>query len=245
MRKPGVTVALEQTERFLCALEGAVDANGIASLVSTTMSRFGVTSTLTGVVSASTAGPPQVLFQNYPDEWVQRYIAQDYLSSDPVVLRAKASPTSFGWGEATRFMRSNRQARQIMGDARAFQLDDGYSTSLVNLDGAHIVCSVAGSQLDGDDPQLQQMLPMVAGAAVTHALRLRRQSTAVAGVHLSPREAEALRWVSEGKSDWEIGVLMRISEHGVDKHLRSVFVKLKAVSRAHAVAEALRRGVLR
>ena len=37
---------------------------------------------------------------------------------------------------------------------------------------------------------------------------------------------------------------MRISEHGVDKHLRAVRRKLGVSTRAHAVAEALRRRLI-
>ncbi|MFC6050645.1 response regulator transcription factor, partial [Methylobacterium hispanicum] len=63
-------------------------------------------------------------------------------------------------------------------------------------------------------------------------------------VRLTPREREALQWAAAGKSEWEIGTLMAISEHGAEKHLRSVHRKLGAGSRTHAVAEALRRGLI-
>jgi hypothetical protein len=44
------------------------------------------------------------------------------------------------------------------------------------------------------------------------------------------------------RPDWEIGEIMSISEHGTDKHLRSVRSKLGAMNRTQAVAEAIRRG---
>jgi Bacterial regulatory proteins, luxR family len=40
---------------------------------------------------------------------------------------------------------------------------------------------------------------------------------------------------SEGKDDWEIGEVMSISEHGADKHMRSVRVKLGVINRTQAV----------
>ena len=49
---------------------------------------------------------------------------------------------------------------------------------------------------------------------------------------------------AEGKTDWEIGELMGISRHGADFHLRSARVKLGCVTRAQAVAEGFRRGLI-
>ena len=61
---------------------------------------------------------------------------------------------------------------------------------------------------------------------------------------LSAREREALQWAAEGKGDWEIGEVMNISEHGADKHMRSIRVKLGVINRTQAVAEAIRRGLI-
>ncbi|MGH6842488.1 MAG: response regulator transcription factor, partial [Methylocella sp.] len=63
-------------------------------------------------------------------------------------------------------------------------------------------------------------------------------------ITLSPREREALQWAAEGKGDWEIGEVMNISEHGADKHLRSIRAKLGAINRTQAVAEGIRRGLI-
>ncbi len=63
-------------------------------------------------------------------------------------------------------------------------------------------------------------------------------------MRLSAREREALQWAAEGKNDWEIGEVMNISEHGADKHMRSIRAKLGAINRTQAVAEAIRRGLI-
>jgi len=53
-----------------------------------------------------------------------------------------------------------------------------------------------------------------------------------------------LRWAAEGKTDWEIGVILHVSEHTADKMLRLVRGKLAASTRAHAVAKAIRLGII-
>lgn len=55
-------------------------------------------------------------------------------------------------------------------------------------------------------------------------------------VHLTAREREALTWVSEGKSDWEIAVILGLSDTTVRFHVDNARKKLGAVNRAQAVA---------
>ncbi len=67
-----------------------------------------------------------------------------------------------------------------------------------------------------------------------------RESAPPAAAALSPREREVLHWVGEGKTNHEIGVILGISARTVQTHLEHVFAKLHVVSRAQAVAEALK-----
>lgn len=61
---------------------------------------------------------------------------------------------------------------------------------------------------------------------------------------LTPREKECLQWAAFGKSEWEVSQILGISEHTAEKHLLNAKTKLGASNRVHAVAEAIRCGVL-
>lgn len=54
---------------------------------------------------------------------------------------------------------------------------------------------------------------------------------------MSDRELEILRWVTSGKSNYEIGVILGISPNTVKNHLKRIFGKLDVTSRAQAVAK--------
>lgn len=56
---------------------------------------------------------------------------------------------------------------------------------------------------------------------------------------LTPKEAEALLWVAQGKSNHDVGEIMGISEGTVRKHLEHVFEKLGVESRGAATLLAL------
>ncbi|MFC5584726.1 LuxR C-terminal-related transcriptional regulator [Nitratireductor kimnyeongensis] len=61
---------------------------------------------------------------------------------------------------------------------------------------------------------------------------------------LTPREKECLQWAAFGKSEWEVSQILGISEHTAEKHLLNAKTKLGASNRVHAVAEAIRCGIL-
>lgn len=54
--------------------------------------------------------------------------------------------------------------------------------------------------------------------------------------HLTVRERDVLTWVAEGKSDWEIAVILGVSEPTVRFHLDNARRKLGAVNRVQAAA---------
>lgn len=56
---------------------------------------------------------------------------------------------------------------------------------------------------------------------------------------LTPRELDVLRWVVKGKTNQEIGMELGISQKTVEKHLESVFAKLKVTSRVEAAVLAV------
>jgi DNA-binding NarL/FixJ family response regulator len=61
---------------------------------------------------------------------------------------------------------------------------------------------------------------------------------------LSEDDRQILRLAGEGATNREIGLSMNRSEVAIKKRLQAIFAKLGAVDRAHAVAEAIRRGLI-
>ncbi len=58
---------------------------------------------------------------------------------------------------------------------------------------------------------------------------------------LTSREAEILMWISRGKTNKEIGLILGGSPRTVNKHLEHIFEKLGVVTRAAAVSIAMQR----
>ena len=61
---------------------------------------------------------------------------------------------------------------------------------------------------------------------------------------LTTRELEMLQLISEGLTNREIGRRLLLSEETVKVHMRHLYGRLQARSRAHAVAIGFRRGII-
>jgi DNA-binding NarL/FixJ family response regulator len=61
---------------------------------------------------------------------------------------------------------------------------------------------------------------------------------------LSAREMDVLRLVAMGSSNKRVGQLLNVTEDTVKAHMKGILAKLGASDRAHAVAIALRRGII-
>ena len=72
-----------------------------------------------------------------------------------------------------------------------------------------------------------------------------RLATRLGAPELTPREKDVLRLLVGGKSNKEIGNVLRVAEGTVKAHVSRIFGKLAVTARTEAVAEAVRRGLVR
>lgn len=112
-----------------------------------------------------------------------------------------------------------------------------------------------GMNLGADDYLVKPIEPAELLTAVKARLRRRQQSgsgrsSTVADatpealattLGLTPREAELLSWVVQGKTNPEIGIILGIQLTTVKKHLESIFAKLGVENRTAAVTLALEK----
>jgi transcriptional regulator EpsA len=104
-----------------------------------------------------------------------------------------------------------------------------------------------GRALEQEAYLLQLVLPALlvawTRARSDGAIAPGERSPAEAGV-LTLREQEILRWIYLGKSNFEVGAILRISPLTVKNHVQKILRKLNVVNRTQAVGKALETRVL-
>ena len=72
---------------------------------------------------------------------------------------------------------------------------------------------------------------------------LGEEGTAPAGVHLTPRELDVMRWLARGATNAEIAEALVVSPHTVANHLKRIRAKTGSENRTAAAAYAIRLGL--
>ena len=90
----------------------------------------------------------------------------------------------------------------------------------------------------------QEKLEQLPLAAIATVLLLRQgslvQPDLLQTLGITRREAEVLTWVSEGKTNKDIGAILRISPRTVQKHLEHVYQKFGVETRTAAANKGIR-----
>jgi len=63
-------------------------------------------------------------------------------------------------------------------------------------------------------------------------------------IQLSGRERDCLIWTAQGKSSWDIGMILNISGNTVNYHVKNAMRKLGTTSRTVAVVKAIRLNLI-
>lgn len=191
-----------------------------------------------------TTQPPAVLL-NYPAEWQARYFHRQYHLSDPVVTVTPVAARPFSWHELLAGTMLSPLQRRIFDEARAYGLNAGFSVPLHGPQGRVAVMSFASRRSDIDTRSPLGHFNML--TAQFHLAYLALTGSPLnrpADCILSSRERDCLGWSAQGKSSWDIGVILGISPNTVSFHLKNAMRKLQAGSRTVAVVKAIKLGLI-
>lgn len=174
----------------------------------------------------------------YPASWIDLYQSKSFVSVDPVMRHAIDNGGVFPWKKAL-LSSEGRKTEKFMEAAADYGLRGGTASGYRRDRAAStIVCSFAKNkdeEIGGFDYALQTLIPIFY-ANIGHG--------PLAKPRLSAKELEVLKWAGQGKTVWEISMIITSSTATVKFHLQNVYRKLGVSTRAQAVAAALKHGLI-
>jgi DNA-binding CsgD family transcriptional regulator len=187
-----------------------------------------------------------IILNRYPDHWTSHYLSNNYIAIDPIFSRVRQQWNPVVWdGVGNRGL--SRNEKRMMNEASESGLRNGVSLPLLGPEGDNFVLSVSSDR--GGAASIAHHLPYLRLMAAqflfvfTDLWRAKHQAEWVIP-QLTKRERECLQWAAHGKSAWEIGIILHISEATVRFHLSNAFVKLGAQNRINAIVRAVRWGIV-
>ncbi len=188
-----------------------------------------------------------ITVNNTPEAFTEAFKNAEFRGSDPVAQHCKKQSVPIIWGQET-------YVAAGLGERWESQASYGYHTGIALAlhlpEGRHFFFGVNRDQpLPAAPAELTRLvanLQLFAVHAQDAALRIFLPAPADPNVpSLSPRELEVLRWTMEGKTAWEAGVVLGISERTVVLHVQNAMRKLDSVNKHQAVLKAIRLGLIK
>jgi DNA-binding CsgD family transcriptional regulator len=218
------------------ALEHAAAAAGFDYVA------YGALSNCARLIARAATAPAVAL--NYPRDWQEHYFHQGYQNIDPVVTRTCVIHRPYTWHGLRASEPLSSAESRIFDEAASAGLRCGASVPLHGLNGSVAVLSFAAKHAGvADYRSLPHLNAIAAQFHVAHNALLARGYETQTPV-LTPRERECLAWAAQGKSSWDIGMLLSVSESTVNFHIKNALHKLDTSSRIVAVVKAIRLGLI-
>ena len=205
------------------------------------------TVTATVVVDHFLGDAEFITVDNTPQAYVESFHLPEKGRRDPVSQHCKRQSVPIIWDQET-YVRDGQG--ELWEEQARFGYRNGIALALHMPDGRHFMLGVDRDRPVPPDPveitRVVAELQLFAVFAHESALRiLLPQPSEASTPSLTPRELEALRWTMEGKTAWEVGALLGISERTAVLHVNNAMHKLGCVNKHQAVLKALRLGLIR
>jgi len=176
----------------------------------------------------------------YSPKWLARYTSANYVSIDPIVRLGMQRVSPLDWQEIDR---SQRHLQDFFDDAsQAGLAPNGMTIPVRGIHGETALFSVNAEIQDRNWPAYRKtyMRDFQVIACSFHEHVLRREKILPPTIELSPRQLEVLKWAALGKTEWEVGAIMRLSTRTVKYHMAGAFARLGTPNKVSAVARAVR-----
>lgn len=185
----------------------------------------------------------RVMARSWHPQWAATYESENMTEADPVRRELWRALNPFLWSEVRYNRQRESRAKSIMHRATDFRMNEGLCVPI-----HHGRSPIAGINISGEKPDLgpgvKAALHIMSLFSYNRFRAVAKPTSCQSGNLLTKRECEVLQWVSAGKSDWDIGAILNISERTSRAHVTNAARKLNAANRAAAVAEAFRVGAI-
>lgn len=182
-----------------------------------------------------------------PEDWVDHYLAHDYGDLDPTFPSAMTHLLPFRWRDIARRNDLTGGQRKVLEEAQDFGVAFGATVPIHGPDSGlstlNVVCA-GERQFEEAFQQSYRDLVWVAMNAHEAFLALAEDVDEPGRVRLTDRERDCLLWTARGKTAWEVGQILAISEETVLFHLKNATRKLGVFSKHHAVVKAIVQGYI-
>jgi DNA-binding CsgD family transcriptional regulator len=187
----------------------------------------------------------KLLNVNYPADYLAELAKRELTMKDPVVMENFKNFRMQYWADTFKQQPVTHDIRTILSLAedygfRKVRSGCGYGYGVRNLKGTEgsFFCYQGLDRSSRTEEILSLVIPHF------HEAIRRTGQISKNTAPLTPKEIDVLNWLKQGKSNWDISIILKISERTVKFHVGNIMRKLDATTRTHAVAIAFEQGLV-
>ncbi|MDH2399227.1 LuxR C-terminal-related transcriptional regulator [Bradyrhizobium sp. SSUT18] len=182
-------------------------------------------------------------WSEFPPGYLDTYRAMQWDRIDPVVQHVHGARGPFRWTETCLPNQISRVQRNFFEECRELGVHSGIT--ILMRGPARETDLISLSFRGQGEPEIDKTA-RVYMICVQYWLKYcelvdKRELPAVA---LTAQEIECLKWCKEGKTNWEIGEILSISQKTVEFHVGNTMKKLGAGNRITAVIMGIKHGII-
>jgi len=238
----------QSIETFIERTEAQTEIKPLFREFDTFVGSYGIDVTSYHIISRNLRAVPMedgLIRENFPDDWVKRYIHEHYANIDPVIAQARKEARPFHWFEIEDKVKLSAAQQEFLGELKESGLTDGLAVPIFGPQGtmAYFGLGVVNDTLElaeEKEIELQFACQQVHNRYIEIAVIEPSQQPA----KLSPRETEILKLAATGMSNNYISDRLGISENTVDTIMRRTFKKLGVRNRISAVLRGIGSGLI-
>lgn len=179
----------------------------------------------------------------FPDGYLDTYRTRQWDLIDPVVQHIQHARGPFHWSGTAFPAKLSSEQRIFFEECRELKVHSGITIPLRGPRNEIDLISVSLRERHAVDGGRLSHIYMLSAQYWLKFCELEDRRD-LGTATLTNKELECLRWCKEGKTNWEIGEIVFISEKTVEFHLGNAMRKLGALNRITAVMIAIRRGLI-
>jgi LuxR family transcriptional regulator, quorum-sensing system regulator CciR len=184
-----------------------------------------------------------IAMATYDPGWIETLIGQKYFLDDPIHAASSKTAVGFLWSDVGKMIDLTDRQKEILEAARGFGLSDGFTVP-VHVPGEYRgTCSFGAKSLEKLAPDAlprAQVIGAFAFETARRIIRARRRSQRQGEVPaLTTRQLDCVTLVAMGKTDWEIGRILGISESTAHEHIEAARKRYGVSKRTQLVIRAL------
>lgn len=166
----------------------------------------------------------------------------DLITKSPLVLHGFRVSEPFRWRDA--FVGLSEEQKLHIQRSRSHGLHYGICFPILKIRTAPGLMSLGRATDFTLTLQDQVALEVLVRAAFERMYEVTEMEHDPEILTITEREREVLYLVARGKTNWEIGTILGISEYSVRDHLKSISKRMETSNRTHTITKAIKLGLI-